>query len=90
PHGSRLTLQFGEKRPAHVGMDAILGFDMKLMIGELTLTQSEARALLEESEGLALIKNKWVAVDPEKLRQTLAAYEKAKQTSAQEGVSLTH
>ena len=87
-HGARLSIQFGEKRPAHVGMDAILSFDAKLMIGELIITASEARALLEEAEGLAFIKNKWVAVDPEKLRQTLAAYEKAKQISAQEGVSL--
>ena len=29
--------------------------------------------MLEESQGLAFIKNKWVAVDPEKLKQALEA-----------------
>jgi hypothetical protein len=86
--GSRLSIRFGEKRPSHVGMDAILSFDATLMIGNLSITESEAIALLGEAEGLAFIKNKWVAVDPEKLRQTLAAYEKAKEMSEQEGVSV--
>ncbi|MFH0730849.1 MAG: DEAD/DEAH box helicase [Pseudomonadota bacterium] len=86
--GSRLSISFGEKKPAHVGMDAILSFDANLMIGDLHITVSEARALLEEAEGLAFIKNKWVAVDPEKLRQTLVAYEKAREMSEQEGVSV--
>jgi non-specific serine/threonine protein kinase len=86
--GSRLSLHFGEKRPGHVGMNAILKYDAALMIGDLSITESEARALLEECEGLALIKNRWVVVDPEKLRQTLCAYEKAKEMSEKEGVSV--
>jgi SNF2 Helicase protein len=42
------------------------------------ISVKEAEQLLRESDGLALIKNKWVAVDKEKLQQTLDAYEKAR------------
>ena len=52
------------------------------------ISEKEARQLLNESEGLAFIKNKWVAVDPEKLKQTLDAYEKAKKLMDKEGLSL--
>ena len=43
--------------------------------------------MLESAEGLALIKNRWVAVDPEKLRQTLDAYEKARTLAKREGLT---
>jgi non-specific serine/threonine protein kinase len=70
-----LTLQIniGEKAPSMVGMDALLDFSPRLMLGDTEISEEEARRLLRESEGLAFLKNKWVAVDPEKLRQTLAA-----------------
>jgi len=44
----------------------------------MVIPEEEARRLLMKSEGLAWIKNRWVAVDPEKLKQTLDAYEKSR------------
>ena len=82
-----LAIAIGEQTPAMVGMQALLDFRPRLMLGETELTEEEARRLLKESEGLAFIKNKWVAVDPEKLRQTLAAYAKAKEMGTEEGIS---
>jgi len=54
----------------------------------MQISEKEARQLLNESEGLAFIKNKWVAVDPEKLEQALKAYEKAKKIMGKEGLNL--
>lgn len=76
--GVRLRLTVGDKQPSHVGMDAILDFKPELLLGDTVIPEDEARQLLLKSEGLAWIKNRWVAVDPEKLKQTLAAYEKAR------------
>ena len=70
------------------GLDAILNFDVRLLIGDTEISEAEARQLLEESEGLAFIKNRWVAADPEKLRQTLAAFEEAKKLMAEKGFTL--
>ncbi len=86
--GARLNISMGDKKPSFVGMDSILNFNAQLLLGDLQISRKEAVRLLEESEGLAFIKNKWVAVDPEKLKQTLDAYEKAEKMIAEEGFSI--
>lgn len=83
-----LNISIGGKMPSMVGMDALLDFSPSLMIGDTEITEEEARRLLQESEGLAFLKNKWVAVDQEKLKQTLDAYEKARELNSEEGVTL--
>ena len=69
-------------------MAALLDFSPRLMLGEDELSIDEVKRLLDEVEGLAFIKNKWVAVDREKLEQTLSAYEEAQKLAAQEGLTL--
>ena len=76
--GVRLRITAGDKQPSHVGMDALLDFRPELLLGDMVIPEEEARQLLLKSEGLAWIKNRWVAVDPEKLKQTLEAYEKSR------------
>jgi superfamily II DNA or RNA helicase len=83
-----MQVSIGEKPPSMVGMDALLDFSPRLMIGDMEISEEEARRLLRESEGLAFLKNKWVAVDPEKLRQTLEAFEKASELNPEEGITL--
>ena len=82
-----LNLQFGAQKPSIVGMEAILSFQARLMLDGVPLSKAEIQKLLAESEGLAYIKNKWVAVDPEKLQQTLDAYEKARESAEGGGLS---
>jgi hypothetical protein len=84
----RLNITVGKGPPSFVGMDAILDFDVQLLIGDTPISEDEARQLLEASVGLACIKNKWVAVDPEKLRETIAAYEKARELMEMHGLTL--
>ena len=40
--------------------------DARLFLGDTRISEEEARRLLAESDGLAFIKNRWVAVDREK------------------------
>jgi len=83
----QVSISLGERRPSAVGMDALLSFDMELLFEDTPVSLEEARRLLASAEGLALIKNRWVAVDPEKLRQTLDAYEKARTLARREGLT---
>ena len=82
-----LDLQFGGQQSAFVGMEAILSFTPRLHLDGEPLSKKEIEQLLAQSEGLALIKNKWVAVDPDKLEQTLVAYQRAEELTAQGGLS---
>ncbi|MBU0961227.1 MAG: DEAD/DEAH box helicase, partial [Proteobacteria bacterium] len=83
-----LRVSLGEKEPALVGMAALLDFSPRLMLGEEEISADEVRRLLAEVDGLAFIKNKWVAVDREKLEQTLVAYEEAEKLATREGLTL--
>ncbi len=86
--GVRMSVTIGDAKPAFVGMDALLSFNASLVVGDTPISETEARALLAEAEGLAFIKNKWVAVDPEKLRKTLDAYDKIKHLIDGRGLSM--
>ncbi len=83
----RLDLQFGNQKSSFVGMESILSFEPRLLLDGTPLSKPDIEKLLAESEGLAFIKNKWVAVDPVKLKQTLEAYEKARQVADKGGLS---
>jgi len=72
----RVNISLGDKKPAMAGLDALLDFKAGILIGDLAFTREEIENILEESRGLAFIKNRWVAVDPEKLRQALTACER--------------
>lgn len=86
--GVSLNIKIGDKKPSLLGKEALLDFDASLLIGDLTFTQKEAERLLDESEGLAFIKNKWIAVDEKRLRLTLDAYEKAQKMIHDSGLSI--
>ena len=77
----RVTIRVGTKEPSRVGLDALLDFDVNLALGDETMTAEELARLLAASEGLMLIKGRWVEADPKRLRETLAAYEEARQRS---------
>ena len=85
--GFSLKISLGDTQPAMVGLHALLDFTPRLLLGDEEITVEEARRLLAEVEGLAFIKNKWVTVDAEKLKQTLAAYEKAQKRAGGAGLT---
>jgi non-specific serine/threonine protein kinase len=84
----RLSLSVGEKEPSKVGMDALLSFEPEIFFGEEKISKEEFKKFLSESEGLALIKGKWVEIDKDKLSEVLEAYEKANSLSKNEGLTI--
>ena len=70
----KVHIQLGGKTESLVGMDAVLDFRVDLFLDDVPITGEDARRLLEEADGLAYIKGKWIAVDAGKLKQTLDAY----------------
>ncbi|MDP2840867.1 MAG: SNF2 helicase-associated domain-containing protein, partial [Candidatus Methanoperedens sp.] len=84
----KLEVSIGNTSPSFLGKDSILDFKTNLLFGGSKISEDEARKLLNESAGLAFIKGKWVEADPEKLKLTLQAYEKAQQLMKQGNLSL--
>ncbi|MHC6180999.1 DEAD/DEAH box helicase [Clostridium sp. JNZ X4-2] len=84
----RLSISIGEKEPSKVGMDTLLAFKPEIFLGEEKLSKEELQKLLLESEGLALIKGKWIEIDKNKLSEILEAYEKANTLSENQGLTI--
>ncbi|MDH4316881.1 MAG: DEAD/DEAH box helicase [Desulfobulbaceae bacterium] len=84
----RLNISLGDRTPSMLGLGALLDFRPRLLLDDVEMSAEEARRLLDEAEGLAFIKNKWVAIDSEKLEQTLLAYDKARSLYYEQGISM--
>lgn len=84
----KVHIQLGGRGESLVGMDAVLDFHVSLFLNDTPITGEEARRLLEETDGLAYIKGKWIAVDTAKLKQTLDAYENARKLMKNKDLSL--
>lgn len=69
-----LKISLGTREPSLVGMNAIINVNATLFIGNEPVSADEVRELLAQSQGLALIKNRWIEVDPAKLEGLLSAY----------------
>ena len=83
----KVSVSVGGKAPSTLGMGAMLDFDVKLTLDGNTLSKKEIEALLASSEGLTLIKGKWVEVDRDKLSQVLDQWRDVQNQAAAGGVS---
>jgi non-specific serine/threonine protein kinase len=77
----------GGKAPSAIGMDALLDFRMEVTLEGETLTESEIQDILAQSDGLALVRGKWIEVDRARLQDTLAKFQSIEKTAALEGLS---
>jgi non-specific serine/threonine protein kinase len=84
----RLSISVGENEPSKVGLDAIMDFSPTLNIGNEGITELELRTFLDMAEGLVQFKGKWVEIDKRKLEAVLQAFEKVKDLTKENVVSL--
>ena len=86
PSRPSVAATVGSNSPSLLGMDALLDFRIAVSLDGETLTPSEIRELLASTQGLALLRGKWVEVDPERLRLTLDKMQAIERLSEKEGV----
>ena len=87
PPRPRVTATIGGKAPAGLGKDALLDFHMEIALDGRTLSPAEVKALLAGSDGLALIRGRWVEVDRERLERTMKRFREAERLAAEGGLS---
>lgn len=87
-HSLSLSVSIGKKEPSKLGMDALLDFNPEILLGDKKISKEELQKLILESEGLSLIKGKWIEIDKDKLNQVLQAYERTNSLDIREGLTL--
>ncbi len=88
PPRPQVTAKVGGKMLSGVGQDALLDFRMDVTLDGETLTPAEVRELLAKSDGLALVRGRWVEVDPKRLSRMMEYFGQAERVAAESGLSL--
>ena len=87
PPRPKVSATVGNATPGAFGKDALLDFKMEVTLEGEPLTEDEVSGLLAGSDGLALVRGRWVEVDRDKLSGMLARFRQAEHTAAQGGLS---
>jgi non-specific serine/threonine protein kinase len=87
PARPQVKATVGGDAPSKLGADALLDFRMEVTLDGESLSAAEIKRLLAHSDGLALIRGKWVEVDHERLNRTLEQFEAIERRAAADGLS---
>ena len=67
----RVSVTIGAGAPSRLDVGAMLDFDVRVALGDATLSREELDSLLDGDDGLVLLKGQWVEVDRDRLRQAV-------------------
>jgi non-specific serine/threonine protein kinase len=88
PPRPEVQVTLGKAPGKGIGADAILDFSIDVTLEGETLTERELRAILDGTDGLALVRGRWVEVDRERLRQVLDRWSTFEAAHAGVGLSV--
>ena len=67
----QVSVTLGARAPATLGAGAMLDFDIRVALGDASLSPEELNALLDGEDSLVLLKGQWIEVDRDRLRQAI-------------------
>ena len=67
----QMTVKLGNEKPSVLGFEALISMKPELAVDGIPLNKADIKNLLSQTEGLALLKGKWVEVDHGRLRALL-------------------
>jgi len=76
----------GTSAPSTVGVQSLLDFRLNVSLDGEALTAEEIRRLLAATDGLTLLRGKWVEVDHERLKATLDKFQAVERLAKKEGL----
>jgi len=83
----RVRAVLGEARQSRLDVNAMLDFKVGLALDGETLSDEEWERILAGSDGLVLLKGRWVEVDRENLSKVLQRWKKVQREAGRDGVS---
>jgi superfamily II DNA or RNA helicase len=87
PPRPKMRASVGNNIPGVLGIDALLDFQIGVTLDDEPLTDDEISTLLAGSDGLVLVRGRWVEVDRDKLSGMLVRFRQAENAAAQGGFS---
>ena len=87
PPRAQVRVTVGGRPPSQLGTDAMLDFSMHVVLDGEPLTPEERRDILQATDGLVLIKGRWVEADGARLRDVLDHWKQVERTAQRDGVS---
>jgi non-specific serine/threonine protein kinase len=87
PARPRVTGSVGASPPSGLGLGALLDFQMEVTLDGEKLTAREVKELLAQTEGLALVRGRWVEVDRERLSRMIERFGEVERAARQNGLS---
>ncbi len=87
PPRPQVTGSVGGKAPSGLGQEALLDFQMEVTLEGEALTPAEIESILAQTEGLALVRGRWVEVDRERIRRMMERYGELDRLASKEGMS---
>jgi superfamily II DNA or RNA helicase len=87
PARPQVKATVGGRVPSKLGTDALLDFAMDVTLDGEALSAAEIRQLLAHTDGLALVRGKWVEIDRDRLSRTLDQFRAVEKRAAAEGLS---
>ena len=89
PTTPRVTARVGGTARSLVGQDALLDFRMDVTLDGESLTAAEIGTLLAGTEGLALVRGRWVEVDRQQLSRIIDRFSEAERAAAGHGMNFS-
>ena len=87
PPRPQVSATVGGKVPSEVGAEALLDFRMEVTLDGESLTSAEISQLLAASDGLHLIRGRWVEVNRAKLARMLEDFRSVERAAAEGGLT---
>ena len=87
PSRPKVEATVGAKAPSLVGADQLLDFAVEVTLDGETLSPEEIERLLAATDGLAMLRGKWVEVDHAKLKAAIGRYAEIERLALREGIS---
>ncbi len=87
PPRPRVTGTVGAKAPSGLGQNALLDFRMDVTLDGEPLTAAEIRDLLARTDGLALVRGRWIELDREHLQGMIDRFRDVERTAKDNGLA---
>ena len=87
PPRPRVTGTVGTRPPSGLGQNALLDFRMEVTLDGEALTAAEIRDLLAKTDGLALVRGRWVEIDREHLQRMIERFGEVERTAKDTGMA---
>jgi len=88
PPRPQVTAKVGGKVLSGVGQDALLDFRMEVTLDGEPLSDAEIQELLAKSDGLALVRGRWVELDRDRLGRMMEYFGQVERVARESGLSL--